>query len=261
VLRDSGCRDEPEQEKASFYVLPTTQYNISFSAVGHTFDPPYIFTSFANPQIIYVITHSSNASFVANDVDVNSAINFNVLATPVNDTALYLNMTYLDTTGTTTSGTVDVIAENNTPYQPNTTVASWSITSSSATDSILIIHQQQLNLQVKGKFITTQFGTVNREYGFAVKGPAVSFMGFSSNIALLFALGVMMMTVMLATAMAARQVAVIMCLESWIFYSLGWLNSLIARGVPESLILLGMTIATVASIFAVFETRKKREKY
>ena len=250
--------------KAAFYILPTTQYNFSYSKTGYTFTPVSMFTAFSNNQDMYIIATSSttNNYFPNGGQDVNSAIQFNVAAVKVNATAFFLNMTYSDSTGTTTGGNVVVIAANTTPYAANTTLVTWPITSSSCTNSTLVIHTKEVDGDAIANIVTTQFGTITKDISYTMRGQPVSFMGFGPEIALLFAIFIMMMTVMLSTSMNARQIVVGgLAFECWIFYAIGWFDSLIARGVPETLLQLGMVIMTVAGIISVFEVRKKKEKY
>jgi hypothetical protein len=250
--------------KAAFYILPTTQYNFSYSKTGYTFTPVSMFTAFSNNQDMYIIATSSttNNYFPNGGQDVNSAIQFNVAAVKVNATAFFLNMTYSDSTGTTTGGKVVVIAANTTPYAANTTLVTWPITSSSCTNSTLVIHTKEVDGNAIANIVTTQFGTITKDISYTMRGQPVSFMGFGPEIALLFAIFIMMMTVMLSTSMNARQIVVGgLAFECWIFYAIGWFDSLIARGVPETLLQLGMVIMTVAGIISVFEVRKKKEKY
>jgi PKD repeat protein len=251
--------------KVAFYVLPTTQYNFSYSKAGCTFTPPYTFTSFANQQDIYIaVTSGTDTSVFQSGQDVNDAISFSVQTVTINETAFFLNMTYTDTSATTTSGTVSVVVQNNTPYQSDTTIVSWPVSGSSVTNSTLVLHSSitQVSGTAYANITSSTFGVVNRDVQFSVRGQAVKFMGFGGEIALLFSLFIMMMTIMLGTAQTARQVTMAgLAFEIWVFYAIGWFDSLIARGVPETAIVLAASIVTVAAAFSLFEIRKKKEKY
>ena len=250
---------------AAFYVMPTTQYTVSFDKTGYTFNPANVVTTFTSGSALYVYGStdgSTSPSFFKNGADVNDAINYSVSVVIINETASFLNMSYADSTATTTGGSVTVVVKNNTPYQPNLTVVSWPITGASCTNSTVITHTQEVNGESYLNASTTQFGSVTKSTPFSMKGQAVKFMGFGGEIALLFALFIMMMTVMLGTAQTARQVTFGgLAFEMWVFYAIGWFDSLIDRGVPETMLLLGMVIVTVVAIFAIFEIRKKKEKY
>jgi hypothetical protein len=141
-------------------------------------------------------------------------------------------------------------------------VASWPIVGSSCSNSTVITHPQEVNGEAYLSATSSKFGVITKSDPFSMKGQAVKFMGFGPEIALLFALFIMMMTVMLGTAQTARQVTFGgLAFEMWVFYAIGWFDSLVARGVPEVMLLLGMTIVTIVAIFAIFELRKKKEKY
>jgi hypothetical protein len=252
--------------KAAFYILPTTQYMCTFTKTGYTFTPSSMFTAFSNQQDIYIAATSANTTtyFPNGGEDVNSAISFSVSTIIVNETAFFLNMSYEDTSATTTGGTVSVVVENNTPYQPDNTIVTWPVTSSSTTNSTLIIHTgvTQISGTSTATVTSSKFGTVNRSAFFTIKGQPVKFMGFGGDIALLFSLFIMMITVMLGTAQTARQVTVGgLAFEIWVFYAIGWFDSLIERGVPETAFILAASIVTIVAVFSTFEIRKKKEKY
>lgn len=251
--------------KGSFYVLPTTYYKFSFAKSGYTFNPSEIFTSFEGTQDIYIVG-SSNAStsYLTNSTDQLTAISYSVETAKINSTSYFLNVSYEDTTGSTTSGTITITQKSTVPYTSDTVIASVPITSSSEEYST-VIHSSSFEVSGTSALVvnTERFGNVQRDAFYTIKGQPVSFMGFGGEIALLFALFIMMMTVMLGTAgPTARQVTVAgLCAELWIFYAIGWFQSLIDRGVSEQVLVIGMIIVSIMAIVGVFELRKKKEKY
>lgn len=251
--------------KGSFYALPTTYYRFTFSKSGYTFNPSEIFTSFEGTQDIYIVGSSNTStSYLTNSTDQLTAISYSVETVKINSTAYFLNVSYDDTTGSTTSGTITITQKSTVPYTADTVVASIPITSSSEEYST-VIHSSSFEVSGTSALVvnTGKFGNVQRDAFYTIKGQPVSFMGFGGEIALLFALFIMMMTVMLGTAgPTARQVTVAgLCAELWIFYAIGWFQSLIDRGVSEQVLIIGMIIVSIMAIVGVFELRKKKEKY
>jgi hypothetical protein len=187
-----------------------------------------------------------------------TAINISISKTAVNDTYGYINMTYLDTTGTTTGGTVEVWQKSATVNAPDVLVASWPATSSNFTNSTVISHASEVSGLVKANVSTTTFGTVDRTYPYSFKGAPVQFLGFGENITLLVAFGIMLFTAMLGGATAARQVAFVVAIEGWIFFMLGWFNAMVTSGWGEGAIITALVLMTFVAIAMNMEMKKKR---
>jgi PKD repeat protein len=243
---------------STFYVIPTTKYNVTFQKTGYTFNPAVMTLTMHD---YYIFPTNVPNPYYEHGYDQVSAINLTVSQNEVNDTAFWLNMSYDDATGSTTGGSIVVVQRNTIPYQANTTIATWPVTGSSCSNNTLIIHTQEVNGNVIGNITTGQFGIVQRTFPYTMRGAPVTFLGFGQEIALLVALGMMLGTAMLAGATHSRPIVFTMSFEGWIFYAIGWFDSLILRGVPEIALQLALSLITLLSLFAIFEMRKKKEKY
>jgi hypothetical protein len=82
-------------------------------------------------------------------------------------------------------------------------------------------------------------------------------MGFGAEIRLLVALGIMLLTVMLAGAATGRPILVVMAVEGWIFHSTGFFQAMVNRGTPDAMITLALGIVTVIAIVSNIPYRRK----
>jgi hypothetical protein len=175
----------------------------------------------------------------------------------INSTHSYLNMSYNDTTGHTTGGYVDVLEKSTTPRAADTLNKRWYVTSNVETNSTIIAHPQGASGMVQTHVAVAGIGTVNRTFPYSLAGPPVEFMGFGADIRLLVALGIMLLTAMLAGAVTGRPVLVVVAMEGWIFYSTGFFQAMIDRGTPAMSVTIALIIVSVIAIAANIPYRRK----
>jgi hypothetical protein len=240
---------------ATFYVLPTTQYNFTFTKAGYTFQPMVI-----TPQDDdYIIWPTGTTSpFYRNGVDELSAVNITVTSTLYNSTHAFLNLTYYDSTGHTTGGTITVLQKSDQPWTSNVEMATWPVPSNSFTNSTVIVHIQQVSGYVNADITHSDFGRIQRSFPYSFNSIPVQFLGFSSDITLIVALGIMMFTMMLGGAAHARIMVIIVAIEGWMFYSMHWFQALFDRGVSEDLFGTALVLVLIVGILANILMRKKR---
>jgi PKD repeat protein len=245
--------------RATFYVIPTGKYNVTFTKTGYTFTP-MILVPQDDDYIIYAVETTSG--FFKDGYDELETVNITVQTVYINSTAHFVNMSYNDTLAHTTGGFINVTAKNVTVGGADVTLTSWAVTASQCTNSTVIIHETPVSGLVESNVTHTDFGYIGRSYPYTFKGAPVSFMGLGGEIVLLVVIGLMTLTTMGGGILVGRHAAFVACAEGWFFYAIGWFDSLIARGsTTETLLILALSIATVASIAAIFELRKKAEKY
>jgi PKD repeat protein len=244
-----------DEGRVTFYTLPTTKYNITFTKAGYTFTPMVLVPQDDD----YIIWPTSTTSeFYRDGVDELSAINFTVTSTLYSPSVAFLNMTYLDTTGHTTGGTIRVIQKSDIAWDPPTVMAEWPVTGFSFSNSTAITHVQQVSGYIEANVTHSDFGQVVRSYPYSFNSVPVQFLGFGQDITLIVALGIMMMTMMLGGASHSRIMIIIVDLEGWIFYSMHWFQSLFDRGVSEDLFGTALLLVLIVGILANILMRKKR---
>jgi PKD repeat protein len=239
---------------ASFLMTSTVKYNISFTKAGYTIAPLLLVPTTSDYTQYATETGVGDPTYV-HGVNELQAVSIIVSQIEVNDSYSYLNMTYSDSTGHTTGGYIDVIQKSSIPRESPTTIVRWYVTSNSESNSTLVAHPQQVDGSVQAH-INNDFNTT-RTYPFSMKGAPVNFMGFGAEIRLLVALGIMLLTVMLAGAATGRPIVVVMAVEGWIFYTTGFFQALIDRGTPDASIILSLVLVTVIAIAANIPYRRK----
>jgi PKD repeat protein len=244
--------------RATFYMIPTGKYNITFTKTGYTITPMVLVPQDTD----YVIFATSTSElYYREGVDELAAVNISITTRAFNESYAFINLTYYDSTGGTTGGTIRVLQKSDTPWTANTMMASWPVTGNIFTNSTGILHIQQVSGYIEANISHSTFGAVLRSYPYSFNSVPVQFLGFGSDISLLVAFGIMAFTLMLAGAAHARQVLVIVCIQGWIFDAMHWFDSLVARGVPHVSVIGALGVATIIAILANVEMRKKKEKY
>lgn len=238
----------------SFLMVSTVKYNVTFTKAGYTI-PTLLLVPTTTDYTQYATAIGEGSPIYVHGVNELQAVSVVVNQVAVNDSYTYLNMSYNDSTGHTTGGYIDVIQKSPTPRDPPTTIVRWYVTSNSETNSTLVAHPQQVDGAVQ-VHINNDFNTT-RTYPFSMKGAPVNFMGFGAEIRLLVALGIMLLTVMLAGAATGRPIVVVMAVEGWIFYTTGFFQALINRGTPDASIILSLVLVTVIAIAANIPYRRK----
>jgi hypothetical protein len=238
----------------SFLMVSTVKYNVTFTKAGYTI-PALLLVPTTTDYTQYATAIGAGDPTYVHGVNELQAVSVVVNQVAVNDSYSYLNMSYNDSTGHTTGGYIDVIQKSTTPRGAPVTITRWYVTSNSETNSTLVAHPQQVDGSVQ-VHINNDFNTT-RTYPFSMKGAPVNFMGFGAEIRLLVALGIMLLTVMLAGAATGRPIVVVMAVEGWIFYTTGFFQALIDRGTPDASIILSLVLVTVIAIAANIPYRRK----
>ena len=251
--------------KAVFYVLPTGKYNVSFTKTGYTFSPnPMILVPAEDDYEVWAVSIADpgHGTFYEHGYDELATVQISVTSATINETAKFVNISYNDILGHTTGGYIDVLTKSDTPFATDTLLVRWPAVSSSFTNSTIVMHIQQTSGQVRTNVTHSDFGTIRRSFPFTFNSVPVDFLGFSANIKLLIALGIMILTAMLGTTQSARQVSIAVCIEGWVFAAIHMFQALQDRGIAgEASMYLALVFMTLIAFLANVEVRKKKEKY
>jgi hypothetical protein len=240
---------------STFYVLPTTKYSVTFTKAGYTFTPMLL-----TPQDgDYIIWPTGVTSpFYRNGMDELSAVNITVTSTLFNSSHVFLNLTYYDSTGHTTGGTITVLQKSDQPWTANTVMATWPVPSNSFTNSTVIVHVQRVSGYVNANVTHSDFGLIQRSYPYSFNSVPVEFLGFGRDITLIVAIGIMVLTMMLGGPAHSRIMVIIVDIEGWIFYAMHWFQGLFDRGVSEDIFGTALLFVLILGILANILMRKKR---
>ena len=249
--------------RAVFYVIPTAKYNVSFVKTGYTI--PSVVRAFS--EDIYDVqatnlTTPHSDSFMENGTSQLSQVKVTVTTGAYNESVGWLNITYLDANSHTIGGTINVTQKSQTPFGAATTLASYTVTTSSMTQSLQVWHIQQESGQVFVNVTHSDFGQIRRSYTWSFNSIPVDFLGFDANIKMLVAFAIMMLTAMLGGAASARAVSVAVCIEGWLFQAMHFFQAMEDRGIAgEAAVWTALVLMTAIAIAANIEVRKKKERY
>jgi len=228
-----------------FLMLPSVKYNITTTATGYTFP-----TSFIAPQAIeYTITANWNESWFSSGNDTLKDVNVSVSWVKKNDTYSFVNISYDDQTLTTTGGTIQVYLDSAGRVANATSVATMDITSSSCSNSTIVnTPTGGASYRVLVNATTTDQNIV-RTFTHYFKGAPVTLPGFDSESILWLALFIVIFTAAFAGAIHSPQMSIVLCVESWVFWAIGWLDALITQFWYGETAIIG--ILTLASFIAL----------
>lgn len=270
----------------TFAMIPDVQYGITTTKSGYTFQPLNITPHDDNYLIIADYTGSP---FVTNGTSPVASVTFKTLYTRVNQTVGFINISYVDIAGATTSGKVNITQTNKTlggttkihiAGELFTGNASWknftlwdkAVAGCSpktsviynSTGSISSCLNQTLveggSYQVSGVGYTPT-GTVTQTGTAWFKSIASPIAGLSPEFALFIALGIMMFTALMAGTSTAPAISFVVTFEGWIFYGM---NMFVIIDVetnsgasPVVNVLIIMTLITIVWLFVTFRRSNK----
>jgi len=244
----------------SFLMMQSTQYNMTATKSGYTFNPMLIY---ANSNDHYYIIAIENGTYYPGKYDNLNVVNLTVTTNEISATQAFVNVSYDDAYGGVTSGTIKVMSRSLIAGQAPTLIAEFPVNTSQATFSTLITHTGPD--QFDGYVITNINNSnlekpVNLTKTFWFKGEPVTLPGVSPKVMLWFAFLVIGILVMCAGASHAPQVSFIVCFMSWLFYGWGAFSELF-NYFDEWKFTLALTTATFGSLLWIWNERKRKEKY
>ena len=236
--------------ETEFMMVPTTKYNISVTAPGYTFTNIYVYphdlqyTIIANPL-------GGDGIYVPPVVITSGTVNVTVRTMKTTPVLQGINITYVDSSASTTGGFINLTQDN------TTLLLSFPIVASSFT------LDQDVTVPVGGRNIlvtvTALVGgtTVKKSYTVWFRGAPVTTGGFDPQLVMWGCMFLLIMTGMIAGATTSPQVSVIVCLEAWIFLALGWLNPLVDKIGNDKLVGLFMLATLIAVIWNIREAKRQ----
>jgi PKD repeat protein len=246
-----------------FLMVPSAKYNVTTTLTGYSF------------PIFYVTPHDSQYNIVAalngtgwfeTGNDTLEQVNISVTSNKISDTIGQINISYYDAGGTTVGGTVNITQDNSTRGGADVLVVSIPITSSSFNESRNVTIPQE-GIGYKVAVDANPYGTAGpdikaiRSFAVWFKGSPVLLAGFSPTILLWFSIFLLIFTAMFAGATHAPQMAIVICVEAWVLFSMGWLDPLEQNyWVGQPVLIFTLGFATVMAIFWNFREGKRKEK-
>lgn len=205
---------------AEFMMLPTTKYNITVTYPGYTFPALYVYPH--EREYTIVANPLSGETWFTNTSIVAASKTINVTTQYVTASQQSINISYVDTSNTTTGGFVNLT-------QGNTVILSYPIASSSFwVNQTVTVPMGGTSVGVSAKILTSS-GNVNKSYAVSFAGPPVGITGLQPELMMWGAFGLILITGLIATSTSAPMVSVIVVFEAWMFLGIGWLKPLTDR--------------------------------
>ena len=230
---------------AVFLMLDSIKYNISVSKSGYTFPATFI-----SPQASqYTISANMNESWFASGNDTLKEVNVSVSWVTKNATHAFVNVSYRDDTGTTTGGNIKVYQDSVGRVSNVSPIAIMNITGSTCSNSTVVPVPVGGASYTAVVDATTTGDPITRTFTHYFKGEPVILPGWTSETQLWLALFIIIFTAAFAGALHSPQMSVILCVEAWVFWAIGWLNYLVTDYFYTEVHVIGiLTLATFLTI-------------
>jgi PKD repeat protein len=237
--------------ETEFLMVSTTKYNITTSALGYTF------------PAFYITPHDTEYAIVANPlggdgwieptvINATMYVTVSVATMKTSDTNQGINITYTDTSLSTTGGFVNI-------SQGDVVLTSHAI---GATNNFTL--NQTVIVPVGGTSVTVTVDTIvsgqhiQKSFVRTFAGGAVQIGDLPPDLIYWACLFIIIMTGLMAGATTSPQVSVLVCLEAWVFLGLGWLKPMADRIGNDKVAVLFM-FATFVSVLWNFREGKRKE--
>jgi hypothetical protein len=230
-----------------FLMLPSIKYNITTVASGYTFPATII----APQAKEYILVANMNQTWFSGGNDTLKDVNVSVSWVKHNATFSFANITYLDSNSMTTGGNIKVFLSKPGQVANISPVAVMNITASSCSNSTLLptpTGGADYTLAVNATLSNGE--NVYRTFTHYFKGSPVNLPGWTSETLLWLSLFIIIFTAGFAGALHSPQMSVILCVEAWIFWGIGWLDALMTQYWYTEAVVVGiMVLATFLSIW------------
>lgn len=200
----------------------------------------------------YMFTIGESPQFHAEGHNILEVINASVTTNTFNTTHSYINVTFNDSLNQTTNCTIYINQTNQSDYQNQTIISSYYENDANLTHSFLVVTTGGRSYFVHYQITHTLFGTVIRDFAVKFRGIAVD-LGWDERIYTLISFSVIIFLGLFFGRTSVEPGGLLCCGVGWIFWGMGWLNSLGTNGT------IALTFASVVALAAVFAKFSRRE--
>ena len=239
----------------NFLMLEPVKYVCNFTKTGEIDKTVEIYPK--DDYYLILAEDYGNESWFDGGVDINSAINITVATSEVNATHAWINLTYRDSTGLTTGGTVYLNQTNTTVGGAPITLSTCSLSAGcedgcNCTFLVQDYPGEGYILQVDPTHSVWDF-----ERTFTVTFPEeiVNPLGLTGMELALISAGCVLFAGALFSAISAPMAPLIMSFVGWICFALGWLG---AVAVPA---FAGLVLASVLAIAYLIAIGSHKERW
>lgn len=237
----------------NFLMFEPVKYDCSFVKAGEINKNVTIYPK--DEYYLIMATEFGNTSWYEGGVDINAAVNVTVSTAVINSTANSILVTYNDSSGGTTGGTIYLnMTDPNDKLGPEITIDTYTMTGNSCSKTFTCNNcaGESYIVRVKPTHTTWDF-----ERDFTISFPEEQFnpMGLTDTELMLIAVFIILFTGCFFGAVSAPHAPLIMCFLGWIFLVFGWLDAIILTAA------VSLTLATVLSILYLIMVRSKKERW
>jgi hypothetical protein len=244
-------------------MIPSAKYNVTTTLSGYSF------------PIFYVTPHDTQYNIVAalngtgwfeTGNNTLEQVNITVESVKLNDTHGKISINYYDAGGASLGGAINISEKNATPGGATVLVESIPIDHNPGTYCATVSIPQEGG----GYTVSVDpnpYGAAGpdiiaiRTFAVWFKGTPILLAGFSPTILLWFSVFLLIFTAMFAGATHAPQMAIVVCVEAWVLFSMGWLDPLETNyWVGQPVLIFTLGFATVMAIFWNLREGKRKEK-
>ena len=245
-----------------FLMVPSVKYNITTTLAGYTFPPFYVTPQDSQYNIIADL--NGTGWWGPSGGNTLEQYNISVTSTKLTDTVGQITVNFYDVSGSTIGGNITITQKNQTSSNgKDEVVVVAPITGSIVNQSYNVTVPQEGGSY---KVFVNPYGTAGpdiqaiRTFAVWFKGHPITFAGFSPTILLWFSMFLIIFLAMFAGATHAPQMAIILCITSWVLYGMGWLDPIeINQWVGTPVLVFTLGFATVMAIWWNLREGKRKE--
>lgn len=250
-----------------FLMIPSAKYNISTTAAGYEFPLLYITP---HDERYTVVANINGTGWFPSGNNTLAQVNITVSSAKINDTLGQITVTYDDEGDQTTGGDINLYMRNATRGGADVLVATMPVTGNTFTNTTNVTLTDDVgedntitvSVEPDRTSDTVADEPVIRTFTVWFKGKTVEIDGFDSTVLLWLSLFIIIFTAMFAGATHAPQISIMICVEAWVFYAMGWLDPLTESPVimSDGGLIIVLLMATFIAVLWNFREGKRKEK-
>lgn len=244
---------------ATFILNRQQEYRITF--INSTLGISETRTLYPKDTHYYIIVSSVLDSWDTYDVPISDAIDFTISKSEINATHAYINVSYSDSLGETTSLVTFLNQTNESDYFNQTNLDTWNAGATSSGLHSFIVEDYAGESYIVHLLVThTTYGTIDSTYSVSFKDDiATNFPGIPPSAFLYSSIFILLFTGGIFVHRDVERGMLIVCIMFFVFYGLGAFNTL-PSNVTDSM-LAGGILAFILSIIANLNKSNKDEGF
>jgi len=241
---------------AGFLMINSVKYNVTVVKSGYTFPVTIIAPS---DKSYTIVANYNGTPWFQDGNNTLADVNVTVSSTTLNATHGRIRITYEDRLLSTTGGLITI---TNKSMNNSVVVATMPVTGNSFWDSVDLPRNNGESYTVRVSATNTlSSDPYVRTFTAWMKPQPIQIPGFTPTMLLWLSLFLVVFTAAFAGAVHAPQMAVIICVESWVYWAVGWLEPLSLEFATGELGVIGvLSLATVMAVLWNFREGKRKEK-